>query len=482
MLRVVRIKLLYCIFASSILASPLLGQGQYPTLAGDNVFTGKNSFPSINNVLWVDGSRYSTCADAITAAGSVNKTIIVVPSTYTGEECPTVMNLDGEQETITSSNITIWDFRGGNVGHNLDFNSKAQDANNQIDTKLSVMGYWSVGQDPSDLPSTDTFSAILGTNFLTKATPMKSFAAITGEAALTGPITTIGGGTILSIEGYTAIRSTGLQTLADVRGGTFSVNIDRPMATTNIGTASSVWAEKCSKNISSSAHITNCYSLNARQPTDGTTRNYAAILNGKSILGFVPNAPANGSGIDAEDSGGVARQFLYIDSNNNTNLQAINANGLFLRDNGGMARATVTTSGVTVTGDLTVTGAKSSVARLSDGRTAALYAIESPENWFEDFGTAQLDKGIARIVLDPTFLQTVNTEMAYQVFLTPNGDCEGLYVAEKTVRGFEVRELHGGKSNTTFDYRIVAKRRGFETLRLQEVPAQRAAGPPQAKQ
>ena len=75
------------------------------------------------------------------------------------------------------------------------------------------------------------------------------------------------------------------------------------------------------------------------------------------------------------------------------------------------------------------------------------------------------------MTLDPTFALTVNTEMGYHVFLTLNGDCEGLYVASKTAGGFEVRELRGGKSNIGFDYRIVARRRGYENLRLQELEA-----------
>jgi hypothetical protein len=55
------------------------------------------------------------------------------------------------------------------------------------------------------------------------------------------------------------------------------------------------------------------------------------------------------------------------------------------------------------------------------------------------------------------------------VFLTPNGDCHGLYVASKSARGFTVRELGAGSSSIAFDYRIVAKRRGFEQVRLAEV-------------
>ena len=103
---------------------------------------------------------------------------------------------------------------------------------------------------------------------------------------------------------------------------------------------------------------------------------------------------------------------------------------------------------------------------MDNGEYHLLYSMESPENWFEDFGEAQMVNGRVVIDLDPLFSQTVNTDLTYHVFLTPGGDCNGLYVVNKTPASFEVRELKGGNSNLTFSYRIVAKRRGYEDLRL----------------
>jgi hypothetical protein len=120
-------------------------------------------------------------------------------------------------------------------------------------------------------------------------------------------------------------------------------------------------------------------------------------------------------------------------------------------------------------GDLNCTGSKNAVVPVDGGQhQVALSAIESPKNWFEDFGSEQLAKGAAVINLESRFAQTVNTEMEYHVFLTPNGDCKGLYIAAKTATSFEVRELGGGTSSVRFDYRIVALRKNFETIRLQD--------------
>jgi len=91
------------------------------------------------------------------------------------------------------------------------------------------------------------------------------------------------------------------------------------------------------------------------------------------------------------------------------------------------------------------------------------------ENWFEDFGSAKLKEGKAVVEIDPTFVETVNTDVDYHVFLTPRGQCMGLYVANQKGTSFEVGELNGGKSDVSFSYRIVAKRKGYEDQRLVKV-------------
>ena len=121
-------------------------------------------------------------------------------------------------------------------------------------------------------------------------------------------------------------------------------------------------------------------------------------------------------------------------------------------------------------GNLDCSGTKSSVTEV-DGEQRALYAIESPDVWFEDFGSAQLTNGKTTVQVDAQFAQTVNLDMEYHVFLTPLGDCNGLYVTNKTAGGFEVRELGGGSSDVAFDYRIVAKRAGYEDVHLEVVPS-----------
>lgn len=131
-----------------------------------------------------------------------------------------------------------------------------------------------------------------------------------------------------------------------------------------------------------------------------------------------------------------------------------------------------------VSANLTCDGTISPSVPVAGGaKKVAMYGVSAAENWFEDAGGGQLAKGAAVVHLDPTFAETVNTGVEYRVFLTPNGDCKGLYVSQKSATSFEVHELGGGTSNISFDYRIMAKRLGFETARMEDRTASFGHGP-----
>jgi hypothetical protein len=115
-----------------------------------------------------------------------------------------------------------------------------------------------------------------------------------------------------------------------------------------------------------------------------------------------------------------------------------------------------------------VRGTKSAAVPHPDGSHRQLYALESPESWFEDFGRGEITEGRTRVELDPDFAAVVRAE-DYHVFLTPEGDSRGLYVASKESGGFEVREQQGGTSTLPFSYRVVARRADVEAQRLEKV-------------
>jgi hypothetical protein len=117
-------------------------------------------------------------------------------------------------------------------------------------------------------------------------------------------------------------------------------------------------------------------------------------------------------------------------------------------------------------GDTTAIGTKSAAVPLNNGEMVKVFSVEGPEVWFEDYGSAELNGGVASVSLDPTFAQTIDTSSDYHVFLTAKGESNSLYVTNETSTGFDVRESGGGRSSIAFDYHIVAHRKGYEQLRM----------------
>jgi hypothetical protein len=107
----------------------------------------------------------------------------------------------------------------------------------------------------------------------------------------------------------------------------------------------------------------------------------------------------------------------------------------------------------------TLTTSKGTYVRTAGGsgiaRTA--YGTRSTAPEIEDVGEGTLSNGRAYVAVDAAFGDTIDMRRAYHVFLTPEGDCNGLYVTQKSPGGFVVHELRGGRSNLAFEYRIVAK-------------------------
>lgn len=106
-------------------------------------------------------------------------------------------------------------------------------------------------------------------------------------------------------------------------------------------------------------------------------------------------------------------------------------------------------------------GNVSTMVKDKEGNNRILHATETPEILFEDFGTGKLENGSAYIELDPILSQNifVSEEHPMKVFIQLEGDCKGVYVTEKTDKGFMVKELQNGTSNVSFSWNIVANRK-----------------------
>jgi hypothetical protein len=165
-------------------------------------------------------------------------------------------------------------------------------------------------------------------------------------------------------------------------------------------------------------------------------------------------------------------------STGSTGVYGVSTSGTGVYGQGG-SYAGLFVGPVVVQGDFTVVGGvKSAAVPHPDGSLRRLCAIEAPESWFEDFGEGQLANGRGEVRFDPDFAAVVRTQ-DFHVFLTPQGDCNGLFVGRRSASGFEVRELRAGTASVSFSYRVVAKRKDVNGRRLERVAKPAVQSAPQ---
>jgi phage minor structural protein len=112
---------------------------------------------------------------------------------------------------------------------------------------------------------------------------------------------------------------------------------------------------------------------------------------------------------------------------------------------------------------LTVTGSKNAIVPTSAGATL-VNAYETAEYYFGDIGEGTTDKKcVVQVTIDPLFLETVNTSVPYQVFVS-SYDNATVWVESRTANIFVVRS---SKPNVSFCWELKAKRKGYEHSRLE---------------
>jgi hypothetical protein len=227
----------------------------------------------------------------------------------------------------------------------------------------------------------------------------------------------------------------------------------------------------------------------------GVGGNFGATNNADGVQGF---ANGTGSGVVGY-GGGTSGIGVHGVSTNGTGVHGSTSTGLYgvyglagsHQGAGGVVGVATTagtigfagaafapatdaghfTGNVSIFGSLGVSGAKYAVVKGGDGQYRGMYAVESPECWFEDFGKAKLVNGQAVVTIDPLFAQHVHSG-DYHVFLTAYSDTNGLHVAGQSGAAFTVAEHNGGKNNLTFSWRVVARRADItgERLPIWEMP------------
>jgi hypothetical protein len=210
----------------------------------------------------------------------------------------------------------------------------------------------------------------------------------------------------------------------------------------------------------------------------GESTNFAGAVGVGAFAGVMGSSPGTGAGVHGTSASGVG---VHARVGSGIALVAIG------RPPG--ATAAVFHGDVTVAGALTVVGAKSAAVSHPDGSVRRLYAIESPESWFEDFGETTVEDGSADVQLDADFAGLIDGD--YHVFVSCYSPAY-VTVRDRSRDGFrlevvpgigEVTKENARDVSVPCSYRVVGRRRDVEHRRLDRIKLPDAPddiGPPKA--
>ena len=195
----------------------------------------------------------------------------------------------------------------------------------------------------------------------------------------------------------------------------------------------------------------------------------------RGMGGFFVNTHASGTGLAASGNGLATTYYLTTGTGASFNGQQYGVYGFAWSGNATLSAGGFFRDSVSVAQDIFARvacydggtaykirgiGTVSTIIKDLNGEDRTMFCPEATEVLFEDYGSGQLVNGSARIQLDEIYAAniTVNEKHPLRVFIQLEGDCNGVYVTNKTENSFEVKELSGGNSNVKFTYKVIGNR------------------------
>jgi outer membrane protein OmpA-like peptidoglycan-associated protein len=191
---------------------------------------------------------------------------------------------------------------------------------------------------------------------------------------------------------------------------------------------------------------------------------------GNTVITVRPTVPTKGSGVSGTSNNIAVAGFALASTSTNPELERWAGyfeygfrnpvNGFTSTYVQTYLAGRVDSQGTRVYSGIASTAPKSTIVNDEAGNRRLLYCTEAPEILFQDFGAGDLKDGIAHVDLESLLTRTIRVDEKHplKVFIQLEGECNGVFVTNKSAKGFDVKELQGGKSNVSFTWQIVASR------------------------
>ncbi len=199
--------------------------------------------------------------------------------------------------------------------------------------------------------------------------------------------------------------------------------------------------------------------LNVTSTTLGGTQIALRGFNNRAATGGNPGFSVGVQGLansQNQDAFGV-QGLAYSNTNTRAGgyFEALNYAGT------SQAFAYVGTSVGGVNRKITGTNSVSEIVPTANHGRVMLTCPESPEYWYQDYGTVEMVNGRAHVDLDPILadIVVVDADNPLRAFFTPYNmlNFNGAAIVNATPSGFDIVELNGGNHNGTLHYQLVVK-------------------------
>lgn len=124
---------------------------------------------------------------------------------------------------------------------------------------------------------------------------------------------------------------------------------------------------------------------------------------------------------------------------------------------------------------ITGTNSVSEIVPTPNHGRVTMTAPESPEYWYQDYGTVELVNGVGHVSLDPILadIVVIDANNPIRAFFTPQDMLyfNGAAIVNQTPDGFDVVELNGGTNSGKVQYQIIVRpKTGYGEGRFPQAP------------
>jgi len=182
------------------------------------------------------------------------------------------------------------------------------------------------------------------------------------------------------------------------------------------------------------------------------------IGNGSAFIAVAQNAASGGSWTLGAGMSGTSDTGHGVSGFALT--AAVAAYGGYFENDGAFANVGGWSAGPWTIRKIVGNGNLNTIVDDLDGKKVLMTAPEAPDVLFQDYGVGKLVNGNVHIDIDPIMTNNIHVDDSHpiKIFIQLEGECNGVYVTNKSAAGFDVVELEGGNSNVNFSWSVVANR------------------------